>query len=38
MQKRQDVGENLGVSLLNLLSEVTTLPSLGAISFVKVEI
>ena len=37
-KRKQEVGEDLGISVLNLLSEVSFLPSLAAINLVKVKI
>ena len=38
MQTKQEVGDNLSVCVLKLITEVVTLPKLVANSLVKVEI
>ena len=37
-KRKQEVGDDLGISVLNLLSEASFLPSLAAINLVKVKI
>ena len=36
-KEKKEVGDDLGICILNLLSEVGTLPSLVAICLVKME-